>query len=661
MTTRLAPAISTAMVAIALANCTADGAQDPMAADSAPPPGVSGFADWYNAEPTPPEGGDADGDADSDTDADGDELLTTDERTSRERCQYANESDASLAGYDTWGICSDGSDEDGDGLVDCDDFGCLEDPGCCAPTERAWVDDLASCGVGLSGCSWAEIPSQGGTVNVAGDGTVRLGGEGDAISGIASAPIVGLGGGPAILFVGAFDDATCGEGSCSQVFGVALTSQRTISGATGVAPLAGVVLDGESRAIQYVVAGHVAFSVPFDDGAGPASVHTPLLYAFRIYPDGAVGFWSRRNAEDASGLTENPPEFTSAALLAGADTTELRVVIFGRLDGTDMAHVSSLRLDSRVCDLPDVWSRPSASPVALPTGPDEIVRNPAVFEAGGALHLIYDDGVGLVEVTSGDSGESWGGEQRILAQGSSTGYGAVAMRAPTVLASSDGVGETPTYHLWYEAEAQAGSDTPAGVTPTAILHAVSDDGETWVEAEEPIAIEAQDAPWLARVGSPTVAPSLDGVGFLMLFDGAQASGGETGLMSATSDDGKVWTVAAEPVQFGAAEGAPLEFERDGRSEPEVSLWGDVYRLWYVGLDGAHSAIGYAVSSDGVRWQPFGQVLEAGATWEQGRVGGPSVVSWPTAETGTALLRMWYDAGASGRERIGVAAREVPAL
>lgn len=645
MTTRLASAISSVTVAIALTGCVSDAPSDEAATFF--PTDVNGFADWFT-------GGQPDGDGD----ADGDTPLGGDETPPRERYQIPNESDAESAGLTSWGICTGGEDEDGDGLIDCNDFGCLEDPACCVATDRAWIDDLASCGPALSGCAWSEIPSQGGTVVVA-DGAVRLGGDGRAMVGIATAPVVGIGGGPAILFVAALDDATCGEGSCPQVFGVGLTSQRSISGATGVTPLAGVVLNGESRAVQYVVAGHVVGSVPFDAEGDPADVRTPLLYAFRLYPDGSVGFWSRRNPEDASWLTVNPPELTSPSLLARADAAALRVVVFGRLDGLDAAHVSSLRLESPVCDLPDVWSRPSASPVELPAGSEGPARSPAVFEAGGALHMIYEDGRGLVEARSDDGGATWGEAQRILAQGSRTGYGVVAMRAPAVIARSDGA--TVTYHLWYEAEAEAGADTPPGVTPTAILHAESADGETWVEAEEPIAIEARDAPWLARVGAPSVTASIDGGGLLMLFDGAQAYNDGTAILSATSGDGTHWQVAERPAQIGGVADPPLAFERDGRSEPEVTLRGGVYHLWYVGLDGAHSAIGYAVSSDGAVWHRFGPVLQAEALWEQGRIGGPAVTSRATSEAGTALLRLWYHGGASGRERIGVAAREIPAL
>jgi hypothetical protein len=296
----------------------------------------------------------------------------------------------------------------------------------------------------------------------------------------------------------------------------------------------------------------------------------------------------------------------------------------------------------------------------MPAAPDGHVRNPAVFAAGSALGMIFEDGHGLVEAISDDGGGSWGDEQRILAQGSSTRYGVVAVGAPTVLAWAPD-GEPTLFHLWYEAEAEAGADTPAGVTPTAILHAVSEDGVLWVEAEEPIAVEALPVPWRARVGAPTVTASPDGNGLRMWFLGQSAYGVESGIVMARSDDAKTWTVDEAPILLGDPADRPLPFERDGRDAPEVAVRGGVLHLWYVGYDGARSTIGYAVSSDGVAWARFGQVLEADMPWEFGRLAGPSVVVLQDPDDRSETLQLWYHGGVNGRERIGVVSRELPNL
>ncbi len=78
------------------------------------------------------------------------------------------------------------------------------------------------------------------------------------------------------------------------------------------------------------------------------------------------------------------------------------------------------------------------------------------------------------------------------------------------------------------------------------------------------------------------------------------------------------------------------------NRPSVIRVGDVYHLWYTGQTATASAIGHAVSPDGVRWTRTGRepVFGPRDPWELRSVMCPDVL-WDPA---TASYRMWYSAG-----------------
>jgi len=105
-----------------------------------------------------------------------------------------------------------------------------------------------------------------------------------------------------------------------------------------------------------------------------------------------------------------------------------------------------------------------------------------------------------------------------------------------------------------------------------------------------------------------------------------------------SKDGFVWTQPPQPVLGPRMESGweddinrPVVLKRDGK-----------YHMWYTGQAKGHSAIGYAVSSDGVLWTRMSDkpVLAPEAAWEKGAVMCPHVIWDPV----TKLYRMWYSAG-----------------
>ncbi len=90
----------------------------------------------------------------------------------------------------------------------------------------------------------------------------------------------------------------------------------------------------------------------------------------------------------------------------------------------------------------------------------------------------------------------------------------------------------------------------------------------------------------------------------------------------TSEDGIVW----KPGNGGAPVlWADADWEDGEVGGPSVMHTGDGWRMWYAGGGGA--GIGYAESDDGRQWTKYGEnpVLVPDQDWENGVVGAPSVV------------------------------------
>lgn len=105
-----------------------------------------------------------------------------------------------------------------------------------------------------------------------------------------------------------------------------------------------------------------------------------------------------------------------------------------------------------------------------------------------------------------------------------------------------------------------------------------------------------------------------------------------------SADGLKWGTPPRPV-LGPR---PETGWEDDVNRPVVLKRAGRYSMWYTGQAKGHSAIGYAVSDDGVNWTRKSErpVLAAEATWEKGAVMCPHVLWDPEA----GLYRMWYSAG-----------------
>lgn len=121
----------------------------------------------------------------------------------------------------------------------------------------------------------------------------------------------------------------------------------------------------------------------------------------------------------------------------------------------------------------------------------------------------------------------------------------------------------------------------------------------WNKPEESPVLE-RDYFWESDgIGIPSVI--FDGNTYHMWYTGLTGGSGFLGgrIGYATSPDGKDWTKYADtPVM----ESGPFDTWDDaGVMSPTVIKTDTGYKMWYCGIDGLHSKIGYATSSDGVHW------------------------------------------------------------
>jgi predicted GH43/DUF377 family glycosyl hydrolase len=78
------------------------------------------------------------------------------------------------------------------------------------------------------------------------------------------------------------------------------------------------------------------------------------------------------------------------------------------------------------------------------------------------------------------------------------------------------------------------------------------------------------------------------------------------------------------------------------NRPVVIKHGGIYRMWYTGQANGRSAIGYAISTNGVAWRRMSEcpVLSPDQPWEKVAVMCPDVV-W---DEPAGIYKMWYSAG-----------------
>ena len=151
------------------------------------------------------------------------------------------------------------------------------------------------------------------------------------------------------------------------------------------------------------------------------------------------------------------------------------------------------------------------------------------------------------------------------------------------------------------------------------------------------------AGWTKNAGNPVLGSKLgtcfdvcllkEGPTFRMWFSWRP----KQSIALVESADGIHWS---EPViVLGPNRDSDWEHEVN---RPVVIHHGKQYEMWYTGQKSGRSAIGYATSNDGRKWQRAGKepVLRPDAAWEKVAVMCPHV-AWDEQQR---LMRMWYSGG-----------------
>ena len=193
---------------------------------------------------------------------------------------------------------------------------------------------------------------------------------------------------------------------------------------------------------------------------------------------------------------------------------------------------------------------------------------------------------------------------------------------PTVLRNADGslLREKGRIRLWFSSGTLGG-----GGRVQSILESSSADGINWSRAS-PVLLERAYAPTVIKTES----------GYQMWYT---VPGSYPWLMKhARSTDGREWIVTEEPVLK-----ISQDWEHYLQIYPSVCKLDDVYLMWYASYmskDRETTAIGFAVSLDGVKWHkhPQNPVLrpDPKRPWESNYVSSQSVIRMPDGS-----FRMWY--------------------
>ncbi len=109
-----------------------------------------------------------------------------------------------------------------------------------------------------------------------------------------------------------------------------------------------------------------------------------------------------------------------------------------------------------------------------------------------------------------------------------------------------------------------------------------------------------------------------------------------GIGYAESDDGLHWHPTPDTVLGPDPDSAIEDLEV---TRPYVLAGPDGYTMWYAGHGPDRVVICRATSSDGLRWQRHGAVLEPDLPWEKAALMCPSVL-----RDGTGTYHLWYSGG-----------------
>lgn len=143
-------------------------------------------------------------------------------------------------------------------------------------------------------------------------------------------------------------------------------------------------------------------------------------------------------------------------------------------------------------------------------------------------------------------------------------------------------------YMWY-----AGANVEKGGWQVQIGVAISRDGESWVKFSANPVLSPEEIWESHSVFGPCVLKI--GGKYYMWYAGGEIP---RGIGLATSGDGQTWVKYASGLVL---EGVPGTWEDVGMDRPCVITDGDMYYMYYSGIQGPYTRIGLAVSRDGRSW------------------------------------------------------------
>jgi len=267
------------------------------------------------------------------------------------------------------------------------------------------------------------------------------------------------------------------------------------------------------------------------------------------------------------------------------------------------------------------------------------IKGPMVLKEEGSYMMWYeefDGGVNRIALATSGNGLGWGvyEDSTILDPGAGDDWDSYGVGGGWVM-KEDGV-----YKMWY-----SGHD---GETYR-IGYAISMDGLKWERYKEnPILDLGPKGSWdSGRVAYPMVMK--DGDIYRLWYHGFSKTFAPS-IGYAISMDGIHWEKAVAPLLTPGEEGS---WDADSIGYPMVVKDGDIYRMWYAGLNDPYGnwRIGYAESRDGLSWvKLLNPVFDLG---ERGDWDG-FYVSYPMVLKRDNRFFMWYSGVDGNSLRIGLA-------
>ena len=173
--------------------------------------------------------------------------------------------------------------------------------------------------------------------------------------------------------------------------------------------------------------------------------------------------------------------------------------------------------------------------------------------------------------------------------------------------------------------------------PPRIGLARSHDALHWQKFPRPVLATGPRGSWDERGVADPYAIHAGGAFYLFYLGTDRARQQRLGV--AQSDDGEHWTkLRSNPI---LELGEPGAFDENGLGEPAVWATDGYYWMLYTGRDrNEYRRIGFARSSDGVRWERVrdAPILAGTAPWDA------KVVCDPTVELDGGTVRVWFGGG-----------------